>query len=79
MDAKGGGKMRDSRPQRRRSLHVKQSKAYQLLLVTMIVIFMAVAAFVINSSLSPNRSMENSAVIQMIMERNSVRQSQGGQ
>jgi len=67
----------DRTPRRRNSLYVKQNKAYQLLLATLIVVFILVTAVVVNGTLSPNSSWRDNALIRMIVERNTARNSRG--
>ncbi|MDR1510164.1 MAG: hypothetical protein LBS53_11050 [Synergistaceae bacterium] len=66
--------MRDAErmPRRRHSLYVKQNKAYQVLLATLIIVFIVVTAVVVNSTLSPNTSWKDNVLIRMIMERRSA-------
>jgi membrane protein CcdC involved in cytochrome C biogenesis len=72
-----GGKMRGAErmPRRRNSLYVKQNKAYQALLATLIIVFIVVTAVVVNSTLSPNSSWKDNVLIKMIIERSAVRNS----
>jgi membrane protein CcdC involved in cytochrome C biogenesis len=65
----------DRTPRRRHSLYVKQNKAYQLLLATLIIVFIIVTAVVVNSTLSPNTSWSDNVLIRMIIERNAARNS----
>ena len=64
-------------PKRRNSLYVKQNKAYQLLLATLIIVFILVTAVVVNSTLSPNTSWKDNVLIRMIIERSAARNSRG--
>jgi membrane protein CcdC involved in cytochrome C biogenesis len=71
------GKMRSAErmPRRRSSLYVKQNKAYQALLATLIIVFIVVTAVVVNSTLSPSSSWKDNVLIRMIIERSAVRGS----
>ena len=62
---------------RRNSLYVKQNKAYQMLLAALIIVFILVTAVVVNSTLTPNSSWRDNALIRMITERNAARNSRG--
>ncbi|MDR0654611.1 MAG: hypothetical protein LBG12_15075 [Synergistaceae bacterium] len=64
-------------PRRRNSLYVKQNKAYQLLLATLIIVFIIVTAVVVQSTISPNASWKENVLIRMIVERNAARNSRG--
>jgi membrane protein CcdC involved in cytochrome C biogenesis len=64
-------------PRRRNSLYVKQNKAYQLLLATLIIVFIIVTAVVVNSTLTPNTSWRDNVLIRMIVERAAARSSRG--
>jgi hypothetical protein len=64
-------------PRRRHSLYVRQNKAYQLLLATLIIVFIIVTAVVMNSTISPNASWRDNVLIRMIVERNAARNSRG--
>jgi membrane protein CcdC involved in cytochrome C biogenesis len=64
-------------PRRRHSLYVKQNKAYQLLLATLIIVFIVVTAVVVNKTISPSASWSENALIKMIVEKNAVRNSMG--
>jgi membrane protein CcdC involved in cytochrome C biogenesis len=64
-------------PKRRHSLYVKQNKAYQLLLATLIIVFIIVTAVVVNSTISPNSSWKDNVLIRMIVERDAARNSRG--
>ncbi|MDR1132609.1 MAG: hypothetical protein LBL05_00510 [Synergistaceae bacterium] len=64
-------------PRRRNSLYVKQNKAYQLLLATLIIVFIIVTAVVVNSTLTPNTSWRDNVLIRMIVERAAARGSRG--
>jgi hypothetical protein len=72
-----GGRMRDVErmPRRRNSLYVRQNKAYQALLATLIIVFIVVTAVVVNSTLSPNSSWRDNVLIRMIIERSAARDS----
>lgn len=63
--------MADSeRGRRRRSLYVRQNKAYQLLLALLVVAFILISAVVVNTALlSPTGRWSDSMIIRMIMER----------
>jgi membrane protein CcdC involved in cytochrome C biogenesis len=63
----------DRNPRRRNSLYVKQNKAYQMLLATLIVVFIIVSAVVINSTISPNSTWKDNILIRMIVERTEAR------
>ena len=68
------------RPNRRRnSLYVKQNKAYQMLLATLIIAFLIVTAVVVTSSgvgsSRQNSPWSNNVLIRMIVERNAARNS----
>ena len=62
-------------PRRRHSLYVRQNKAYQMLLATLIIVFIIVTAVVVNSTVSPNSSWKDNVLIRMIIDRNAVRNS----
>ncbi|MDR2780792.1 MAG: hypothetical protein LBB28_06675 [Synergistaceae bacterium] len=62
-------------PRRRNSLYVRQNKAYQALLATLIIVFIVVTAVVVNSTLSPNSSWRDNVLIRMIIERSAARDS----
>ena len=62
---------------RRNSLYVKQNKAYQMLLATLIIAFIIVTAVVMYSTLSPNASWNDNVLIRMMIERNAARNSRG--
>jgi hypothetical protein len=62
-------------PRRRNSLYVKQNKAYQLLLATLIIAFILVTAVVVHGTLSPNPLWRDNVLIKMIIERNTARNS----
>ncbi|MDR1581103.1 MAG: hypothetical protein LBS35_12155 [Synergistaceae bacterium] len=64
-------------PRRRHSLYVKQNKAYQLLLATLIIAFIIVTAVVVNGTFSPNTSWKDNVLIRMIIDRNAARNSRG--
>jgi membrane protein CcdC involved in cytochrome C biogenesis len=64
-------------PRRRHTLYVKQNKAYQLLLATLIIVFIVVTAVVVNSTISPNTSWSDNVLIRMIVEKNAARNSRG--
>ena len=65
-------------PRRRNTLYVKQNKAYQMLLATLIIAFMLVTAVVmIGSGVSrPNATWRDNILIRMIIENNSSRTPQ---
>ncbi|MDR3164459.1 MAG: hypothetical protein LBU13_02680 [Synergistaceae bacterium] len=67
----------DRIPRRRNSLYVKQNKAYQVLLATLIIVFIVVTAVVVNSTISSSTSWRDNVLIRMIVERNAVRSSRG--
>ena len=62
---------------RRTSLYVKQNKAYQMLLATLIVAFLIVTEVVVTSSgpARRNSAWTNNVLIRMIVERNTARYS----
>jgi membrane protein CcdC involved in cytochrome C biogenesis len=60
---------------RRNSLYVKQNKAYQLLLATLIIVFIIVSAVVVHGTLSPNSAWSDNVLIRMIVERAAARNS----
>ena len=60
---------------RRNTVYVKQNKAYQMLLATLIIIFIIVTAVVVHSTLSPNSFWRDNAFIRMVIERNTARNS----
>lgn len=65
-----GGK----RKQVRRSLYVKQNKAYQSLLAVLIIAFIALAAVVINNTMMPtSKTWKDNLLIRMIIERRAPR------
>ena len=69
---------RTQRTNRRRySLYVKQNKAYQMLIATLIIVFLIVTAVVVNSSgsVGHNSMWSNNVLIRMIIERNAARYS----
>ena len=66
------------RPNRRRnSLYVKQNKAYQMLLATLIIAFLIVTAVVVTTSGTGRTSSfwRDNVLIRMIVERNAARYS----
>jgi hypothetical protein len=65
----------DRNPRRRNSLYVKQNKAYQMLLATLIIAFIIVTAVVVNSTISPNSTWRDNMLIRMIVERAAARDS----
>ena len=66
----GSGK----RKQVRRSLYVKQNKAYQSLLAVLIIAFIILAAVVINNTMMPSSSIwKDNLLIRMIIERRAPR------
>lgn len=61
-----------NRGRRRRSLYVRQNKAYQLLLALLVVVFIIISAAVVNQTLlSPTGRWSDSLIIRMIFERRS--------
>jgi hypothetical protein len=62
---------------RRNSLYVKQNKADQMLLATLILAFLIVTAVVMYSTMSPNSSWNDNVLIRMMIERNAARNSRG--
>ncbi|MDR1651759.1 MAG: hypothetical protein LBR87_08225 [Synergistaceae bacterium] len=56
-------------------MYVKQNKAYQVLLATLIIVFIIVTAVVVNGTLSPSSSWRDSVFIRMIIERAAARNS----
>ena len=73
----GGMRGVERTTRRRNSLYVKQNKAYQMLLAALIIVFILVTAVVVNSTLTPNSSWRDNALIRMITERNAARNSRG--
>ena len=69
---------RVQRTKRRYSLYVKQNKAYQVLLATLIIVFLIVTAVVVTSSgaIKPNSIWTDNLLIRMIIEKNTVRYQQ---
>jgi membrane protein CcdC involved in cytochrome C biogenesis len=65
----------DRNPRRRNSLYVKQNKAYQLMLATLIIVFIVVTAVVVNGTISPDPMWKNNILIRMIIERTMARES----
>jgi membrane protein CcdC involved in cytochrome C biogenesis len=65
----------DRSSRRRNSLYVKQNKAYQMLLATLIIVFIVVTAVVVNGVVSSNPIWRESLFIRMIIERNGARSS----
>ncbi|MDR1472745.1 MAG: hypothetical protein LBS75_09495 [Synergistaceae bacterium] len=65
----------DRRPRRRKTLYVKQNKAYQSLLALLIVVFIIVTAVVVNSTMLPNASpvWRDNVLIRMFIERAAAR------
>ena len=63
---------------RRNTLYVKQNKAYQVLLATLVIAFLVVTAVLMTNSLSnnPNTRWSDNVLIRMIREQNSVRYTQ---
>lgn len=58
------------RDRRRRSLYVKQNKAYQIVLAILVIAFILISAVVINTAvLSPNSTWRDNILIRMILER----------
>ena len=69
----------DKTTRRRNSLYVKQNKAYQMLLATLVILFLIVTAVVITSSgsIKGNSTWRDNVLIRMIIERNTARYSHG--
>lgn len=58
------------RDSRRRSLYVRQNKAYQILLAILVVAFILISALVINTTiLQPSGVWRDNVLIRMILER----------
>jgi membrane protein CcdC involved in cytochrome C biogenesis len=69
----------DRTTRRRNSLYVKQNKAYQLLLATLLIVFLIVAGVVLATTWEPSATWKDNFLIRMIIERNAARYSQHGQ
>lgn len=67
-------------PRRRRSLYVKQNKAYQMLLAIMIILFVVVSAVVITSTIMPTSGVwRDNVLIRMMIDAQGARTSRDNQ
>lgn len=63
------------RNRRRRSLYVKQNKAYQALLAVLIIAFVVVTAVVLTSSIKGSRMWKDNVLIKMMIDAGNARDS----
>ena len=77
MPANGGDDMPGSegRYNRRRSLYVKQNKAYQALLAILIIVFVVAAAAVLMSSVKGSSVWHDNVLLRMIIDARDTRRS----
>ncbi|MCL2683833.1 MAG: hypothetical protein FWE55_01170 [Synergistaceae bacterium] len=65
----------DRTTKRRHSIYVKQNKAYQMLLATLLIVFLIVTAVVVTHTWAPSTTWRDNLLIRMIIDRNAARHS----